>query len=238
MTFETVLSSSSEIESEAHWPAKLQAAWLQISGGHVSTVELLAPRTNAEAAGKDDRRKVLLPGSFNPLHRGHVGMANWVASHLALPVWFEFSFVNAEKPEVTFPEIRRRLAVFSSDYAASDVAQTTVQRDSHGLLLTSNAKFAGKARAFPGCYFAVGVDTLARIAEPRFYVDQVAGSERALEEIADLGCRFLVFGRLHAGKFQTLTNMQIPDSLARLCDPVQETTFRVDVSSTQLRKLS
>ncbi len=238
VTFETVLSSSSQIESDAQWPAKLQTAWRQISSGHVSAVELLAPSTNARAAGKDDRRKVLLPGSFNPLHRGHVGMANWVATHLSLPVWFEFSFVNADKPEVNFLEIQRRLLTFSADYAASDVAQPTAQRDSHGLFLTSNAKFACKARAFPGCFFAVGADTLARIAEPRFYADQVVGRDRAIDEIAELGCRFLVFGRLHEGKFQTLPNMQIPNSLARLCEPVREATFRVDVSSTQLRKLS
>ncbi|MDG2012251.1 MAG: hypothetical protein P8J33_02020 [Pirellulaceae bacterium] len=231
------MSSPSQIESDAHWPAKLHAAWRQISGGQVSAVELLPPANNANPAGKDGHRKVLLPGSFNPLHRGHVGMANWVARHLSLPVWFEFSFVNADKPEVDFIEIQRRLGTFSSGYAVSDIEQPMLQTPPHGLLLTSNAKFACKARAFPGCCFAVGVDTLSRIAEPRFYENQTVGRDQAMEEIAGLGCRFLVFGRLSEGRFQTLPSMQLPESLARLCDPVQESTFRVDVSSTQIRKL-
>jgi hypothetical protein len=49
------------------------------------------------------------------------------------------------------------------------------------------------------------------------------------------GCRFLVFGRLLAAGFQTLSQLDLPPSLAEICDPVDATRFRVDLSSTQLR---
>src|SRR5262245_9597040 len=53
--------------------------------------------------------RVLFPGSFNPLHHGHVILADLVAERLGADVSFELSVVNVDKPELPPDEVRRRL---------------------------------------------------------------------------------------------------------------------------------
>ena len=55
----------------------------------------------------------LLPGSFHPLHRGHTVLAAVAAARLGVPVHFELSVTNADKPELPRDEVERRLAQFA-----------------------------------------------------------------------------------------------------------------------------
>ena len=55
--------------------------------------------------------------------------------------------------------------------------------------------FVEKAQLAPGCVFVVGVDTLQRIADPRYYDDDADRATPRSPSIAEQGCRFLVFGR-------------------------------------------
>jgi hypothetical protein len=108
--------------------------------------------------------------------------------------------------------------------------------NARSIALTRAPTFREKAEAFPGATFVVGVDTLLRIAEPRYYGDDHAKRDAAIAEIAERGCRFLVFGRELDGRFVTLGDLNLPTELRRLCDEVPESEFREDVSSTELRK--
>ena len=74
------------------------------------------------------------------------------------------------------------------------------------------------------------------MGDARFADDSDAERERIVAEITLLGCRFLVFGRAVDGKFQTLDDVTIPESLRRISMGVPEAEFRDDVSSTELRK--
>lgn len=103
------------------------------------------------------------------------------------------------------------------------------------MLLTRAATFVEKARLAPGCTFVVGVDTLERIGDPRYYDCDAARRDEAIEQIAAQGCRFLVFGRSVGDRFQTSADAKVPAALRALCDDVPESDFRVDVSSTELR---
>ena len=59
----------------------------------------------------------------------------------------------------------------------------------------------------------------------------------ALEEIARLGCHFLVAGRVDAaGRFVTLAALDVPAPFATLFVEIPERRFRYDVSSTVLRR--
>jgi len=81
----------------------------------------------------------------------------------------------------------------------------------------------------------VGVDTIIRIGQARYYLDSPEAMERAISRIASLGCRFLVFGRLVDGRYVALGEVALPAALAAICQEVPEHVFREDISSTELR---
>jgi hypothetical protein len=71
---------------------------------------------------------------------------------------------------------------------------------------------------------------------PRYYQNNNAAILWAIERIAQAGCRFLVIGRELGGGFRSLDDLELPPSLQALCQEVPESVFRVDISSTQLRR--
>ena len=90
--------------------------------------------------------------------------------------------------------------------------------------------------SFPGTTFAIGVDTIKRVGEIRFYEYRQDLMAAAFQKFAVLECKFLVFGRVQGDKFISLSDLQLPDELASLCEEVPESEFRLDISSSELRK--
>ena len=85
--------------------------------------------------------------------------------------------------------------------------------------------------------FVVGADTAARMVSPRYYGDDPADVGRALAEIAGHGCRFFVGGRVDAaGRFVDVGGVTIPAGYRDMFQGLGEREFRVDVSSTDLRR--
>ena len=165
------------------------------------------------------RFEAVLPGAFNPLHDGHRAMRADAARRLATDVAYELCIANVDKPPLDYIELAQRLQQF----AVQDV------------VVTNAPTFVAKARALDGVTFVVGADTLARIAEPRYYGD-AAARDLAIEELSALGCRFLVYGRCYQGRFQTAADLPLPANLAALCSSVPESEFRADISSTAIRR--
>jgi nicotinamide mononucleotide (NMN) deamidase PncC len=171
--------------------------------------------------GELPRPAALMPGAFNPLHAGHGQLAVAAARRLGLPVAFELSVVNVDKPPLAAAEIRRRLRAF---------AWCTP------VWLTRAATFVEKARLFPGTVFVVGADTAERIVLPRYYGDSLQRLAETLAEIRTLGCRFFVGGRIdETGVYRCLERVQVPGEHRDLFVAIPETEFRCDVSSTALR---
>ncbi len=79
---------------------------------------------------------------------------------------------------------------------------------------------------------------MVRIGQAKYYGNDPAAAEAAFAKIAKRGCRFLVFGRVVDGKFQTLADLPLPDSLRKLCDEVPLDEFREDISSTAVAATS
>ncbi len=150
-------------------------------------------------------------------------MARYAANLFGAPVAFEICANNVDKPPLNYIALRSRIAQFES---------TTP------IWITNTATFIEKARRFPGVRFVVGIDTLKRIADAKYYGDDQARLAAAVGEIAELGCRFLVFGRKAGNRFVTIDDIALPAALRSLCIPVAEADFRADVSSTELRKLA
>jgi phosphopantetheine adenylyltransferase len=165
--------------------------------------------------------RVLLPGSFNPLHQGHWALARVTEQILGQPVSFELSIRNVDKPPLLRAEIRRRLAQLA--WRAS-------------VWLTHAPRFVEKAERFPGATFVVGADTALRIVSPRYYQDDEGRMRSALQRLQELECRFLVACRVDAsGQYLERNDLPIPRVYEQLFQAIPRAQFRWDVSSTELR---
>jgi hypothetical protein len=196
-------------EEGLDWIARLLA-------GDVNWV-LVAP-DGQMTAGETLPGVALLSGSFNPLHVGHQRMAEAAEAMLGQPVYYELPLVNAEKAPLDAGEARRRLVQFSG--------WATV-------MLSRAPLFSQKAKIFPQSVFVLGVDTVERLIQPRFYHNSQEEMLAAFKGIRSAGCYFLVAGRLRGENFLTLHDLQMPLGFSQLFEEIPN--FRVDISSTELR---
>lgn len=163
----------------------------------------------------------LLSGSFHPLHEGHRRLAAAAAAHSGREVVFELPIANADKAAITPFVARRRAAQF--------LGRAPV-------LLSRAPLFVDKARLWPGVLFVVGADTAERLTAPRFYDGDPARAEAALAELRAAGARFLVAVRRHRGRLMRLADARIPPAYRDLFEELPESVFRLDLSSTELRR--
>lgn len=192
-------------------------AWRRLLSGAES---LAGASMHADGSARSlDGRRVVFPGAFHPRHDAHRAMAKLAAQLTGGHVEHEISIVNVDKPPIDFIEMERRAEQFAAD---------------EGLWFTRAATFVEKADLFPGATFVVGIDTIVRIADAKYYGGE-PGRDAALAALARAGCRFLVFGRYHEGRFQSLGHLKLPEPLMRLCGEVPAEAFRIDLSSTALR---
>lgn len=167
-------------------------------------------------------RAALLPGAFDPVHAGHWGLAAAAAELLGRDIAFELSVRNVDKPELDADEVERRLAPFLGKAP---------------VWLTRSARFTEKVALFPESVFVVGADTAVRVVDPRYYGNDPQCMRAALDAIREAGCSFLVAARRGAdGVLMTAADLVIPAGFERLFAAIPVECFRLDLSSTELRR--
>ena len=113
-------------------------------------------------------------------------------------------------------------------------AQLAITAEVPDMGFTNAPTFVEKSALFPGATFVVGLDTIVRIEDPKYY-DNESARDDAIRVMADRGNRFLVFGRVFGDEFQTLDSVGVMPALRELCTGIPESEFRLDVSSTEMR---
>ena len=217
-------SPQSLVDADEHYAESVAAA-----GAAVDPIDrLLAGELDRVTARPDGQMllsapvpPVLLPGSFNPLHSGHVLLARVAEELRQQPVSFEISVTNVDKPPLAGETVRQRLTQFAG--------KSPVE-------LTRAPTFLEKSRLFPGTTFVIGADTAERLVAPKYYGDDELRMHMALEEIAGSGCSFLVAVRIDAGgRVRALNDIPVPRRYADLFTEIPEHRFRVDTSSSEIR---
>jgi len=164
---------------------------------------------------------VLLPGSFNPVHEGHVLLARVAEELRQQPLAFEISVTNVDKPPLAGETVRYRIAQFAW--------KSPVE-------LTRAPTFLQKSRLFPSTTFVIGADTAERLVAPKYYGEDELRMQVALEEIANSGSSFLVAVRIDAaGRVRALNDIAVPRRYADLFTEIPEHRFRLDISSSEIR---
>jgi nicotinic acid mononucleotide adenylyltransferase len=193
------------------------------------------------------KHTIVYPGSFNPLHEGHVQLAVSAVSAVqeahpslsSVPVVFELSILNADKPPLGTEDVLRRVRQFLNSSLLQSAGLLNV-----AVCVTSRPLFAAKAALFPGCTFLIGSDTLSRLIDPKYYAHSRENMVAALATIIggddDKGCRFVVGGRVDkSGVFvsceEVLGPAALPPQLSRAFLSISEAQFRCDLSSTEIR---
>lgn len=165
--------------------------------------------------------RAYLPGAFNPVHTGHRRMHRLAQEILRCEVQYELSIKNADKLPLDYFDLNQRIDQFEAGE----------------LVLTNLPYFYQKAkhlRGTRGVTFVVGIDTFARIIEPKFYETDTQLDE-VIKYLVTSETNFLVFGRTVEDKFKTLDDLSIPESLLPRCRQVESSRFQCDLASSTFR---
>ena len=124
-----------------------------------------------------ERRVAILPGSFNPLHQGHVALAAAaLESNAATEVWLGLARVTVDKEQIAGSLLEDRLVA---------LRHFIQDQPRYGVLLFNRGLYVDQALAaharWPGLdtlLFLVGYDKIVQIFDPRYYDDRDAALQK------------------------------------------------------------
>ncbi|KAL3779681.1 hypothetical protein ACHAWO_004186 [Cyclotella atomus] len=161
-------------------------------------------------------------------------------------VLFEMSVTNVDKPPIDPEEVERRVNLFTS-IPSSDLP------NDWGVILTNAPLFSQKTEIIDHMIegivgvrkmtFVIGTDTMVRIIDPKYYGHSQSNMIAALEDMKRKGVHFIVGGRLEQGTDERPRfingkdeHESLPQHVQQMFTLLEENEFRVDISSTELRK--
>jgi hypothetical protein len=214
-------SPRSLLDADEHFDETVVASADFIEQLLAGALERITAQPDGQLLLSAPRSVVLMPGSFNPLHSGHVMLARVAEELRQQPLAFEISVTNVDKPPLAGETVRQRLTQFAW--------KSPVE-------LTRAPTFLEKSRLFPKTTFVIGADTAERLVAPKYYGDDEVQMHSALEEIGNSGGNFLVAVRIDgSARVRTLNDIPVPHRYTDLFSEIPEHRFRLDTSSSEIR---
>ena len=161
---------------------------------------------------------IILSGSFNPLNEGHIELLKASSKEFKKNPLYEISIKNVDKSKINFNDLINRINQFKS---------------LGKLVVTNSAKFEEKSNIFKKSIFVIGYDTALRLVDDKYYDDDFRKSLKIIEKN---NCSFLVSGRFINKKYKKPNNINF-EEYDYLFNILSEEKFRIDISSTELRRL-
>jgi hypothetical protein len=211
----------------------------------IRTVVCVSPDSNIENSKFYEdltlpAKTVIYPGTFNPLHEGHLeilrSFLSMTSHHRPRPiVLFEYCLNNVDKQDKDIEKLKEIIMQFNGENPMLKFLRGNQGKGyfgfSFGIILTRAAKFVDKSIEFKNCNLLCGADTMTRIFMTKYYRDAGDDNEEnelratlnmisALTTISNNGVLIWVAGRI------CKTSLNLEDSYETLTTLLQKEEYR------------